>query len=356
MILEQYGYDEYFKKQFKKNFGEGFQPARVLTEHKSQYIIMTQLGEMPGTLSGKFRYGIDAGTDFPTVGDFAAVNISSEGDRGVIQHILPRKTCFLRRDAWSAGGVQLLCANIDTVFVCMSLNKNYNLSRIERYLVMAKESRAKIAVVLTKADLCRDIEVKTALCEAVCGDTPVFAVSAVTGQGMEKLLPYFAAGQTVAALGSSGVGKSTIVNALFGQAIMNTSETREDDDRGRHTTVHRQIILLPSGGLYLDTPGLRELGLAEAEDAVAQMYEDIEELQRYCRFSDCHHGNEPGCAVREALESGELEPKRWQKYLQYKKEAGYCENKERYIREKTQRFKNIQKTFHKGKGKEKYWK
>lgn len=351
MTLKQYGYDKFFQNAFAKEYSAPLCPARILAEHRSQYIIMTEQGEKPAALSGKYRFCAEQPGELPVVGDFVAVQMAQTGDRGVIAGTLPRKTCLLRRDAWHAAGVQLLCANIDTVFICMSLNKDFKLSRIERYLVLIKESGARAAVVLTKADLCRDGEIKQALCEAVCREVPVHLVSAVTGQGLEGLLPYFAAGQTVAALGSSGVGKSTLVNALFGQEIMETAEIREDDSRGRHTTVHRQILLLPSGGLYLDTPGLREVGIAQAEDAVSELYSDIEALEGQCRFRDCRHGGEPGCAVREAIDRGELSEKQWQKYVQFKKEARYSQDKGAYLREKTQRFKDIHKSFHSGKKK-----
>ena len=342
MSLTDYGYDEYFREEFEKNYAAPLQPARVIAQHRGGYVVAAACGEIPATLSGKYRYTLDDNIAAPVAGDFAAAQLSQEGDRAVILGLLPRRTCFFRSDSWHVSGAQVLGANFDTVFLCMSLNQNFNLARLERYLIMAKESRAEIAVVLTKADLCRDAEIKAALCEAAC-HVPVYTVSALTGQGMEALRPCFAKGKTVAALGSSGVGKSTIVNALFGREIMKTAEARGDDDRGRHTTVHRQIILLPSGGLYMDTPGLREIGLTQAEDAVSEVFSDIGELISQCRFSDCTHQSEPGCAVRAAIENGALPQRRWEHYLQYKKEASYFEDKKGYVRDRSAFFKNVAK-------------
>lgn len=342
MSLIDYGYGEFFRKAFDQRYQAPLVPARIIAQHKSAYIIKTDAGEVPASVSGKFRFALEDRRETPAVGDFAAVQLSEMGDRAVIHALLPRRTCFYRSDAWDASGVQVLGCNFDTVFLCMSLNQNFNLSRLERYRIMAEESRADVAVVLTKADLCRDAEIKAALCEAVA-KAPVFTVSAVTGQGIDALRAFFARGRTVAALGSSGVGKSSLLNALAGCELMKTGGIREEDGRGHHTTVHRQILPLPSGGLYFDMPGLREIGLTHAEDAVSDLFEDVEHLMASCRFSDCRHGSEPGCAVRAALESGELAQERWRRYQQYLKEARYADDRKGYIRDRSAFFKTVAK-------------
>lgn len=326
--LETYGYDDFFAEYASAFVKEGLSPARVIAEHKSNYIVTTMYGELPGVLSGHYRYNLDELGGSPTVGDFVMAKISDEKDRAVIQRLLPRKTAFVRRDMWKAQGTQILGANFDTIFVCMSLNKNYNVSRLERFLVLAKESKAQIAVVLTKADLCEDVDMQKEITQAICGDIPVYAVSAKNKMGLDDLAKYFAKGKTVISLGSSGVGKSTLVNAIFGQTIMDVRDIREDDDMGRHTTVHRQIILLPSGGLYMDTPGLREVGLVDAEEALLEMHGDIEQIMKSCRFGNCTHRTEPGCAVKAAIREGKLTKEQYEKYLKLKKEAAFLARKE----------------------------
>ena len=343
-ILKGYGYSLISANEFAKEFGKNKEllPARVIAEHKSLYVVVTEMGELPANLSGKYMYELDARGGRPAVGDYVAVQVSETRDRAVIQGYLPRKSLFYRADSFN-GGMQVLAANFDTVFICMSLNQDFNIPRLERFLVMAKESGGQAVVVLTKADLSGGEGANLEICQAICGDVPVYEVSAFNGQGLEVLRPYFAAGQTVVSVGSSGVGKSTLVNALFGEDIMKTAEIREDDGKGRHTTVHRQIICLPSGGLYMDTPGLREVGLYAAEDSVSDLYGDIENLISQCRFSDCRHGNEPGCAIRAAMASGSLSKAQFDRYLKYKKEAAYATSREDYLIQRTQFFKQVGK-------------
>lgn len=345
-ILEQYGYDEEWKEAFSE-FPSDCKPARVLSEHRSVYELVTEYGEVPGGLSGKYRFNLLAQYGAPTVGDFVAVRMSTLNDRAEIEGVLPRKTLFQRKDGFAATGIQLLAANFDTIFICMSLNQNYNLARLTRYLIVAKETGAEAVVVLTKSDLCADAFIKVIECETMTRADMVIEVSAKTGENIDKLAPYFNKGRTVIAVGSSGVGKSTLVNAVFGDEIMKTGEIREDDARGKHTTVHRQMILLPSGGIYIDTPGLREIGISEAEDAVSEMYADIEELMKQCKFADCRHGKEPGCAVKSAIKSGALTLKRYEDYQKYLREARYHENKQKFLQMRTERFKEITKTHRK---------
>lgn len=332
--LLNYGYNDFLIQAFipLKEENSALLPARITAEHKNGYLVITEEGEVPASLSGKYRLLLETHGGKLVVGDFVAVLLTVTLDRAVITAALPRKSCFYRTDGWSVSGIQLLGANIDTVFICMSLNQNFNLRRLERYVIMAKASEAEGVILLTKADLCADVEVKQALCEAACPGIPVLVVSAQTGQGLEQLQPYLAPGQTVAALGSSGVGKSTLLNRLCGgEEVMKTAEVREDDDMGRHTTVHRQLILLPGGAAFLDTPGMRELGVTDAEDAVSEYFSDIEALAETCRFADCCHKSEPGCAVRKAIADGTIEEARLNSYVRYQRQARYSERKERMI-------------------------
>ena len=342
-ILSKFGYEKYCEESTVTAVPSGLTAARVVAQHKSSWQVVTADGEYSADLSGKYRFALDEKGGYPAVGDYVLIQVAQTNDLAVIHELLPRKTLFRRFDSWNASGVQIVAANFDTVFVCMSLNKDYNIARLERYLVMAKESGAAIAVVLTKADLCPDVDLQREICQAVAGNVPVFAVNAVDCDGMAQLAPYFAAGQTVVALGSSGVGKSSLVNSLFGREIMKVAAIREDDSHGRHTTVHRQIVRLPGGGLYLDTPGMRELGLVDAAESVAEVFDDITELADSCRFSDCSHEREPGCAVRAALQSGELQEKRYLRYLKYRQELSYQDNPESHLAKKKQFFKAVSK-------------
>jgi ribosome biogenesis GTPase len=236
-----------------------------------------------------------------------------------IHHLLPRRSAFVRKAI--GGGAQVVAANVDVAFLVASLNADLNPRRIERYLATAWESGASPVVVLTKADLCDDCEAHKASIEAVALGVPVHVVSAVTGQGLADLSASFAPGQTAALLGSSGVGKSSLVNALAGSSLMVTQAIREEDARGRHTTTHRELVLLPGGRLMLDTPGMRELGLWDAEAGVATTFADVEALVAECRFRNCAHGAEPGCAVRAALVDGSLDEGRWRSYAKLQREA-----------------------------------
>ena len=220
---------------------------------------------------------------------------------------------------------QIIAANVDTVFIIQSLNRNFNMRRLERYLIAAWESGAMPVIVLTKADCCDDVADKVAIVNNTAPGVEVHAISNVTGEGIDEIRKYFARGKTIALLGSSGVGKSTLVNTLMGEELLKTQAIREDDSRGRHTTTHRELVLLPDGGLILDTPGMRSLSLWEADSGMEIMFGDVEELVRLCRFHDCKHQNEPGCAVRESLNTGKLEINRWESWLKLQKELAHLE-------------------------------
>lgn len=261
------------------------------------------------------------------VGDWVALEHSAAAQATRIRFVLPRKTKFSRAAAGIEVKEQIVAANVDTVFLIQSLNKDFNMRRLERYLIAAWESGAVPVVVLTKADCCDDVADRVATVYATAPGVEVHAISCVTGVGMDEIRKYFAPGKTVALLGSSGVGKSTLVNTLAGKELLKTQAIREDDSRGRHTTTHRELLLLPEGGLILDTPGMRSLSLWEADEGMEVMFGDVEELVKLCRFHDCRHQNEPGCAVREALATGKLEMRRWESWLKLQKELAFLEAK-----------------------------
>ncbi len=301
-------------------------PARVVAEHRDRYVLTSDTTDRWAVVSGRFRATAGDGDAWPAVGDWVAAQHVPDGV-SVIHHVLPRRT---RLERLAAGGVarsQVLAANVDVVFIVTSLNADYNPRRLERTLALVWESGARPVIVLTKADLSPDVEAATSATETLAIGVPVHAVCAPTGDGLDALLPYLGLGSTVALVGSSGVGKSTLVNALVAEPAMATREVRAGDDRGRHTTSHRQLVRVPTGGAIVDTPGLREVGLAGDDGGLDAVFGDIDELARSCRFADCGHQTEPGCAVLAAIASGEITSERLSGYRKLQREAAHVERR-----------------------------
>lgn len=316
-------------------------PARITACHKNKFEFICDNGEGLAHLKTSEYFAGDE--IYPTTGDFVLIDYRTDGE-SVILKTLPKKTCFKRLDPSSNGrGVQAVAANFNYVFIMQSLNQNFNPNRLERYLTLAWESGATPVVILTKTDIADDLQSKMNEAKQVCLGTDIIAISSKTGYGLSELEKYLTAGKTIVFLGSSGVGKSSLVNALAGKDIMNVSEIRTSDGRGRHTTTHRQLIMLDSGVMIIDTPGMRELGMWDAADGLEHSFADIEQYFGKCRFRDCQHQSEPGCAVKQAIENGELSQARWNNYLQLKKESSYSEGKDDFIRQKQQRNIRIQK-------------
>jgi ribosome biogenesis GTPase / thiamine phosphate phosphatase len=326
-LITSYGWSDTLQQQFQIYVARGLEPARVIVQQRGLYVLATPSGEASAQLSGRFTHEAEAGA-YPVAGDWVAAAVRTADHSATIHDVLPRRSAFVRKAIGGAGGAQVVAANVDVAFLVASLNADLNPRRIERYLATAWESGASPVVVLTKADLCEDSEVHRASIERVALGVPVHVVSAVTGEGLAALNDCFAAGQTAVLLGSSGVGKSSLVNALAGTSLMATQAIREDDARGRHTTTHRQLVLLPSGRLVLDTPGMRELGLRDADAGVAATFADVEALASSCRFRDCAHEAEPGCAVQAALAEGSLDEGRWRSYAKLQRELARLARKE----------------------------
>jgi ribosome biogenesis GTPase len=310
--LHDLGWDEGFAASFEL-YEDEFEPARVSAQHRGGYDVLTEAGERRVRLTGRMRHEAASAAELPAVGDWVALRDQT------IQAVLPRRSAFSRKAAWSATEEQVLAANLDAVFVVSALNGDLNLRRLERYLTLAWESGATPVLVLTKADLCEDVGGALLSVEQVALGVGTHAVSNLTGEGLEELGPYLTQATTIALLGSSGVGKSTLANRLVGEELQVTHEIAEDG-RGRHTTTSRQLIRLPGGALLVDTPGLREVQLWDADDGIQEAFADVDELAAGCRFNDCAHLREPGCAVQAAIDEGRLPRERLQSYRQLQRE------------------------------------
>ena len=293
-------------------------PARVTAVHKERYEIVCEHGITHARLKTK-EYYVDT-QDFPTTGDFVMINYIDNGDSQILA-TLPRRTFFSRREPGPVPRDQAVAANFDYVFIMQSLNMDFNPKRLERYLTLAWQSGATPVILLTKADLVDDYWDYLTAVERVAAGVNTHVVSSHTGHGLQRLNAYLQPGKTVVFLGSSGVGKSSLVNALAGEEIMTVSAIREDDSKGRHTTTHRQLIRLQSGVMIIDTPGMRELGMWDVSEGLGDAFADVEQFIGKCRFSDCKHETEPGCAIKAAIATGELDASRWESYRKLKEEA-----------------------------------
>jgi ribosome biogenesis GTPase len=321
--LTRLGWDLPLQAAFAPHAAEGLVPGRVVLEHTHIYRVATAEGEVLARVSGRLRHQATARVDFPSVGDWVAVAPAEHAGDARILAVLPRRSRFSRRAAGDPTEEQVVAANIDTVFLVAGLDGDFNPRRIERYLLVASESGAAPVIVLNKADVVEDAEALSMSVRSTAGDVPVHTVSCRMPESLEVLRQYLGEGQTGALLGSSGVGKSTIVNRLVGHDLLRTQDVRESDSRGRHTSTARQLVLLPGTGVLIDTPGMRELQLWDTGEALAGTFLDLDTLAGHCRFRDCRHLQEPGCAVRAAIAAGELSGGRLESYHKLQAEQAH---------------------------------
>lgn len=344
MNLEHLGWNNFFQNQFETINNTSYTPARVIRVGKEIYHLNSTSGKFIGTLSGKLRYSITNIADYPAIGDWVLVKMLNNRTEAVIYHILKRKSCLTRKVPVSGGKKvrdisgrkvtlggsteeQVIAANISTIFIVIALDNTFNLKRLERFLLLAYNSGAKPVIILNKIDLCDSIEERVSDIETVAIGVDFHLISAITQEGINELKKYFLCNQTVALFGVSGVGKSTLINSFIQSDLLVTQEVRTNDNKGRHTTTWRELILLPTGGSIIDTPGIRELQIWSNLDNLEEMYDDIYSLTEKCKFNNCSHVTEPNCAIKTALNNGTLSHERFKNFQVMKSEIGYLDKR-----------------------------
>lgn len=344
MNIKDYGLKENILEKIDKNKTI----ARIIATHKDRYEIVCNNGNGFAKIKRGCYYD-NPNSIYPTTGDFVLIEWNEFGD-SMIYETLKRESSFSRTAASSDRNrelhnqhEQLVAANFDYVFIMQSLNNNFNINRIERYLSLAWESGGIPVIILTKSDLVQNVQDYIDEVQSIAFGVDVYAISCINKNGIEDIKKYFSKGNTIVFLGSSGVGKSTLVNTLYGEEVMKTSEIREEDSRGRHTTTSRNLIMLPNGAMIIDTPGMRELGMWNAENGINKTFSDIESFSKMCKYSNCTHTNEPGCKILQAIENGELSKERFEQYMKLQKESQYNTDSEQYLKSKKEKFKEISK-------------
>ena len=323
MDLSAFGWDGDFERKFQKFKEEDFLPARVVESNRLAYTLFSDVGEILGKLSGNYRIKCQSNGDYPTVGDWIIFKPRTNTRFVSIQGMLERKSKFSRKVSGRGLGEQVIAANIDTIFIVSGLDQEFNVRRLERYVVLAAESNAEFVFILNKADLCKDADDIIAKTKSLFPNIHIFQVSALDNQGLDQLKQYIQYGKTIVFLGSSGVGKSTIINCLLGEERQKTGHLSNHNGRGRHITSSKNLILLPSGGLVIDTPGLREIQMLASGEGLGSAFSDIEQLSKNCKYKNCKHIDVAGCAVLAAVSDGTLSEKRLRSYHKLKREIEY---------------------------------
>lgn len=343
--LKALGWNDFFEEHFLSYREQGFKAGRIAIENRDNYLVYAEKGELRAEVTGKLMYNAVDASDLPKVGDWVAMSVFDENSNGIIHEILPRRTKFSRKAPGKKTEEQVLASNIDSIFIVQSLDDDFSLPRLERYLVMIHEGGARPVIILNKADLRDDFEEYVEKARRVASGADVLAVSAKTDFGINDFKNLLKQSSTYAFVGSSGVGKTTLINRVLGSDVFATAEVREKDSKGRHTTTRRQLIAIPGGGLLIDTPGMRELQLWSSEEGMVDVYADFNELAEECHFSDCTHTSEIGCAITAAVEDGRIDESRYKSYLKLRKELNYLNEKQsqkgQYNKKKS--FKEISK-------------
>ena len=343
MQLNQLGWNQHFHSYFQYYQHSGFSAAKVISENKNNYILINDQGEFTAECAGKLLYTVDSSAELPKVGDWVVVTLIPDERKAIIHHVLSRYSKFSRKIVGKKTEEQIVGTNLDCVFIVQSLDENFNLRRLERYLLLASEGNIQAIIVLNKADLIYDIDSKLELIERASISNKILVVSTLDMRGINELQSCLESGKTYALVGSSGVGKSSLINVLLGKNLQSTQEVRSTDSKGRHTTTRRELILLESGAWLMDTPGMREIHLWADEDSLHTTFEDISQLAQECHFKDCTHTSEIKCAVKKAIEKGIIDENRYKSYLKLQREIEYLEADKDYLRMKEKKFKKIHK-------------
>jgi len=355
MKLEDLGYNIGFEKFRIDNNLSQFETGRITAEHKERYIVRTITGEFEAEITGNMRYTAKSREDFPAVGDWVAV-VTFESDFAIIHKILPRSSIIKRQAVGQFGEIQIIATNIDYAFIVQAVDRDFNINRLERYLTICNSSKVSPVIVLTKIDLINELRISeiTENIKVRIKDIPIITVSNETLIGYEIIKATLEKGKTYCMLGSSGVGKSTLLNNLSGRVIMRTEPISRSANRGKHVTSHRELIVLESGGILIDNPGMREVGIADSTSGLENTFDKIIDLSQYCRFNDCTHNNEIGCSVLEAVEKGEIDKAAYENYMKMEREKAHFELTVAEKRKKDKEFGKIMKNYKKDMSKNKY--
>ncbi len=343
--LSYLGWNSFFEESIAPYFSMGFVPGRVAVENRDNYLILSEYGDLTGQITGKLLYTAESGASLPKVGDWVVISVFPDESKAMIHDVLPRQTSFSRKMPERKTEEQVIASNLDSIFVVQSVDDDFSPNRLERYLVMIREQNIIPRVILNKSDLADDPHVYSQQLTALLPDIPVISLSAVSGGGFEELKSYLADGKTFAFVGSSGVGKSTIINRLAGKTLFRTQETRESDSKGRHTTTRRELVVIPGCGLLIDTPGMREFQIWSGEAGMDDIFADILLYAENCKFRDCTHMHETECAVMDALENDEISESHYENYMKLQRELAHLETRrsQKAVLKEKQRWRQIHK-------------